>query len=48
LYSSPAKQEDNLRAEDGFLSVSRVKFRGFLRIFSILALAALLSSAAFG
>jgi hypothetical protein len=44
---TPANHEDNLRAEDGYVSVSRVKSHGFLRIFSILSLAALLSSAAF-
>lgn len=27
------KYEENLRAEDGFIPVSRIRSRGFLRIF---------------
>jgi len=38
---------NNLRAEDGFVSASRIGSRGFLRIFGILAAAVLLSKASF-
>ena len=38
---------NNLRAEDGFVPASRIKSRGFVRIFGVFALAVLLSQDGF-